>query len=156
MKQAERVPAIVEPVPPATARQLRQAVLTLVTVERRRRFPAVLHVGTPGCTSSAVPDDRTWDAGLRADVAGALLRAMAGGTATAWVTRPGSLVLQDVDADWLGPLLRSAEENAVDLTYVVVTRHGWIDPRTGVHREWKRIRDRRSGERPDRPSESRA
>ena len=144
MQQAEQVPAIVEPVPPATACQLRQAVLALVTIERRHRFPAVLHVGTPGGAASSVPDDRTWDAGLRADVAGALLRRVAGGTTTAWVTRPGSLVLQDVDADWLGPLLRSADENDVELTYVVVTRHGWVDPRTGVHRVWKRIRDRRT------------
>jgi hypothetical protein len=138
------VPAIVEPVPPATARLLRQAVLALATSERRHRFPAVLHVGVPGQDCSVVVDDRSWDAGLRADVAGALLRSAVTGTTTAWVTRPGSLVLQDVDADWLGPLLRSAEENDVDLTYVVVTRHGWVDPRTGVHRKWKRIRDRRS------------
>ena len=87
-------------------------------------------------------DDRAWDAGLRADIAGAALRAVDRAT-TAWLTRPGGLVLQDVDAAWLGPLLRSAEENDVDLVYVVVTRHGWVDPRTGVRREWRRIRDRR-------------
>jgi hypothetical protein len=144
MPHAEEVPAIVEPVAPATARLLRRAVLALAAAERRHRFPAVLHVGTPGGVASVVVDDRSWDAGLRADVAGALLRAVGSDSATAWVTRPGALVLQDVDADWLGPLLRSAEENDVDLTYVVVTRHGWVDPRTGVHRTWKRIRDRRS------------
>jgi hypothetical protein len=144
MPHAEQVPAVVEPVPPDTARLLRQAVLALATGERRRRFPAVLHVGIPGEAATEVVDDRGWDAGLRADVAGALLRAVSGATTTAWLSRPGTLELQDVDADWLGPLVRSAEENDVDLTYVVVTRHGWIDPRTGVNRTWRRIRDRRS------------
>jgi hypothetical protein len=136
------VPALAEPVPPATARALRRAVLALATSERRRHFPAVLHVGTPGGACASVEDDRDWDAGLRADIAGAALRT-AGRAATAWLTRPGDLGLQDVDAAWLGPLLRSAEESGVDLVYVVVTRHGWVDPRTGVRREWRRIRDRR-------------
>lgn len=135
--------AVVEPVPPATARLLRAAVLDLAASERRRHFPAVLHVGTPGGDEATVVDDRRWDAGLRADIAGAALRA-AGQPATAWVTRPGGLALQDVDADWLGPLLRSAQEAEVDLVYVVVTRHGWVDPRSGVRREWRRIRDRRA------------
>ena len=137
------MPELVEPVPPATARLLRRAVLDLAGSERRRHFPAVLHVGTPGGDAAMVVDDRDWDAGLRADIAGAALGA-AGGAATAWVTRPGGLELQDVDADWLGPLLRSAEETGIDLVYVVVTRHGWIDPRSGVRREWRRIRDRRA------------
>ncbi len=140
------MPALLEPVPPATARLLRRAVLDLAAQERRRHFPAVLHVGTPGGAAAQVVDDRGWDAGLRADIAGAALRAAqggAGGPTTAWVTRPGGLTLQDVDADWLGPLLRSAEEGGVELVYVVVTRHGWIDPRTGVRRVWRRIRDRR-------------
>jgi hypothetical protein len=136
------VPAIAEPVPSATASLLRGAVLALVAGERRRHFPAVLHVGTPEGGVSRVVDDQSWDAGLRADVAGAVLH-RAGPAVTAWVTRPGDLVLQDVDAAWLGPLLRSAEENDVDLTYVVVTRHGWVDPRSGVRREWRRLRDRR-------------
>lgn len=136
------MPALVEPVPPATARLLRQAVLALATSERRRHFPPVLHVGTPERGTVTVVDDRRWDAGLRADIAAAVLRS-ASGTATAWVTRPGDLALQDVDAAWLGPLLRSAEERGVDLVYVVVTRHGWVDPRTGIRREWSRIRDRR-------------
>lgn len=142
------MPALVEPLPPATARVLRRLVLDLAAGERRRRFPAALHVGEPGRRVTSVVDDRSWDAGLRADIAGAALRAAGaevGRVVTAWVTRPGGLVLQDVDADWLGPLLRSAEETGVDLVYVVVTRHGWTDPRSGVRREWRRIRDRRPG-----------
>jgi hypothetical protein len=138
------VSALVEPVPTAVARLLRGAVLSLAVSERRRHFPAVLHVVAAGHDPVTVVDDRGWDAGLRADVAGAALCRAGDGTAIAWLARPGSLVLEDVDADWLGPLLRAAEEHDVDLTYVVVTRHGWIDPRTGVHRTWRRIRDRRS------------
>jgi hypothetical protein len=137
------VPVLVEPVPTAVARLLRQAVLSLAVAERRRHFPAALHVVAPGRDPVTVVDDRGWDAGLRADVAGAALRAASDGTAIAWVARPGSLVLEDVDVDWLAPLLRTADEHVVDLIYVVVTRHGWIDPRSGVHREWRRIRDRR-------------
>jgi hypothetical protein len=137
------VPQLLEPVPSATVRLLRQAVLALAVGEHRHRFPAVLHVGTPGGVVSTVVDDRGWDAGLRADLAGAVLRAVRRPAALAWLTRPGDLTFQDVDAAWLGPLLRGAEEGHVDLTYVVVTRHGWRDPRSGVGREWKRIRDRR-------------
>lgn len=120
-------------------------MLALAESERRAHFPAVLHVGTPGGATSTVVDDPRWDAGLRADVAAAVLRCRDGSTATAWVTRPGDLDLQDVDVAWLGPVLRSAEENGVDVTFVVVTRHGWVDPRSGVRREWRRIRDRRRG-----------
>jgi len=138
------VPALVEPVPPATARLLRRAVLDLALTERRRHFPTRLHVGTPGGPTVRVDDDRCWDAGLRADIAAAVLTGGSGPSATVWLTRPGSLVLQDSEADWLGPLLRSADESDVDLLYVVVTRHGWVDPRTGVRREWQRIRDRRA------------
>jgi hypothetical protein len=47
-----------------------------------------------------------------------------------------------VDAAWLGPTLTAAAERDTDLAFVVVTRHGWTDPRSDVRREWKRIRQR--------------
>jgi hypothetical protein len=33
-------------------------------------------------------------------------------------------------------------EREEDATFVVVTRHGWTDPRSGVGRTWRRIRER--------------
>ncbi len=60
----------------------------------------------------------------------------------AWVTRAGPLCLQDVDVAWLGAAVAAAEERGSDVAFVVVTRHGWTDPRSGLRREWKRIRER--------------
>jgi hypothetical protein len=47
-----------------------------------------------------------------------------------------------VDADWVAPVLAAHAESRRDATFVVVTRHGRTDPRTGVGRRWKRIRGR--------------
>jgi hypothetical protein len=52
------------------------------------------------------------------------------------------LELQDVDAAWLSSARTAAAEAGVRLTMVVVTRRGWFDPRSGVTRVWKRVRDR--------------
>ncbi|MGA8248897.1 MAG: hypothetical protein WB797_18470 [Nocardioides sp.] len=123
------------------ARLLRRAVLELATGEHRRHFTPVLHVGTPGGPTVAITDDPAWDHGLRTDLVGAALRALHD-PAWAWVTRTGPLTLQDVDAAWLGPTVTAAAERGADVAFVVVTRHGWTDPRSGVRREWKRIRQR--------------
>jgi hypothetical protein len=88
-----------------------------------------------------VVDDPTWDHGLRTEIVGASLRARAD-PAWVWVTRSGPLSLPDVDAAWLGPAVAAAAEREIDVAFVVVTRHGWIDPRSGLRREWKRIRSR--------------
>jgi len=59
-----------------------------------------------------------------------------------WLTRPGSLALEDVDAQWLRAARSAAAEAGVALTLVVVTRSGWVDPRSGACRVWKRLRER--------------
>ena len=59
-----------------------------------------------------------------------------------WVTRVGPLSLQDVDVAWLGPTVTAAHERGADPAFVVVTRHGWRDPRSGVGQQWQRIRRR--------------
>ena len=59
-----------------------------------------------------------------------------------WLTRAGDLDLQDVDAAWLSAARAAGAEAGIDLTLVVVTRRGWSDPRSGVSREWKRLRSR--------------
>jgi hypothetical protein len=135
------MPVLHAPLSPGDGRVLRRAVLDLATGERRRHVPAVLHVGVPGAPICSVPDDPEWDHGLRTEIVGAVLRA-AGDPPWVWVTRSGPLGLQDVDAAWLGATLSAAAERRVDIVYALVTRHGWVDPRSGLRREWRRIRDR--------------
>lgn len=138
---------IAEPVPRALAAVLRRAALGHARSERRRVFPSLLHVGNP-CGAEEVftlregdPDDHA----IRADVVAAMLqrsRRAAGAVPLVWLTRSGPLELQDVDAAWLSSARSAAAEAGVVLTLVVVTKRGWFDPRSGVRREWQRLRDR--------------
>jgi hypothetical protein len=88
-----------------------------------------------------VADNSSWDHGLRTEIVGATLRALHD-PPWVWVTRSGPLSLQDADAAWLGPTFAAAGERGVEVGYVVVTRHGWLDPRSGLLQQWKRIRPR--------------
>jgi hypothetical protein len=135
------VPVLLDPLPARDRRLLREAVLALATGEHRRRFPPVLHVGTPGGPTLTVRDDPDWDHGLRTEIVGAALRSL-DDPAWIWLTRAGNLTFQDVDAAWLGPVVAAAHERGSDPAYVVVTRHGWRDPRSGASRHWRRIRSR--------------
>jgi hypothetical protein len=140
------VEGIPEPVDPTLAAALRRAVVEHVRIERRRTFPALVHVGVPGGTEEvfAVVPEEPLDHALRADVVAALLQRSRRGSAVplVWLTRPGALELQDVDADWLSAARSAASEARVVLTLVVVTRSGWMDPRSGAQRVWKRLRVR--------------
>jgi hypothetical protein len=135
------MPVLREPVPLLHRRLLRTAVLQLATHDHRRHVRPSLHVGVPGGLTTTVADDPGWDHGLRTEIVGAVLRARRD-PPWVWVTRSGPLTLQDVDAAWLGPVVSASAERGADLTYVVVTRHGWTDPRSGLSQEWKRIRQR--------------
>lgn len=135
------MPVLLDPLPARDQRLLREAVLALATTEHRHHFPPVLHVGTPGGPTVTVTDDPGWDHGLRTEVVGAALRSL-DDPPWVWVTRVGTLTLQDVDAAWLGPAVAAAHERGTDPAFVVVTRHGWRDPRSGVSRQWRRIRKR--------------
>jgi hypothetical protein len=135
------VPELLAPVAPHDRRLLRLAVLALATGEHRRHVPPLLHLGTPGGREVVVAGEDGWDHGLRTELAGAVLKAL-GDPSWAWLTRGGPLSLQDVDAAWLGPVLSAAAERDADLAFVVVTRHGWRDPRSGVEQRWRRIRRR--------------
>lgn len=136
-----------EPVDRATARLLRRAVLDHTRAERRRTFPPLLHAGQPGGVEEvfAVDPCAPLDQALRADIVAVLLRRgrSRGVVPLLWLTRPGGLGLEDVDAAWVSSARTASAEAGVDLTLVVVTRHGWADPRSGVRREWKRLRQRR-------------
>lgn len=129
------------PLDPADRQLLRLAVLTLARTEHRRHVPPVVHVGIPGGEVTHVADDPTWDHGLRTEILGAVLRVRRD-PPWVWLTRSGPLTAQDADVAWLGPTLSASTERGVDVAYVVVTRHGWMDPRSGLRHEWKRIRQR--------------
>ncbi|MBI2244577.1 MAG: hypothetical protein HYU55_11770 [Nocardioides sp.] len=135
-----------EPVDRTTAVLLRRAVLDHVRVEHRRCFPALLHAGRPGAAEEvfAIDPDAPLDQALRADVVAALLHRgrSRGAVPLLWLTRPGELGLEDVDADWASAAHAAGGEAGIDLTLVVVTRRGWVDPRSGVRREWQRLRQR--------------
>jgi hypothetical protein len=136
-----------EPVPRALATVLRRAALDHARAEHRRGFPPLLHVGFPGGAEEVfaiAPGDPT-DHAIRADVLAAMLqrvRRAAGAVPLVWLTRAGPLELQDVDAAWLSAARTATTEAGLTLTMVVVTRHGWVDPRSLVRRQWKRLRER--------------
>ncbi len=133
------------PLPPRTHALLRRAVLEHAAGERRRVFPAVLHVGAPGGRIAAleVGSIEPTDPGLRTDVVAALRVRAGGGTdRLVWLTRAGGLELQDVDTQWLAAARAAYAEAAEPLLYVVVNRHGWRDPRSGLSQTWGRLRAR--------------
>ena len=140
------MPGLTEPLPAAQAAVLRRLVLAFKAAERRRVFAPVLHVGDPvgAHVAHGVRGTETLDADLRVEVVGALLcRARADAPAPwVWLTRPGELTWHDVDVEWLAAARTAYAEAAVPLTLVVVTRRGWYDPRSGLRREWRRLRQR--------------
>lgn len=157
---------LVEPLPRVVESCLRTAVLQHAGSERRRRHPALLHVGTPGGREAVFgwdADDGPLDHGLRTDVVAALLRrsgpdrhpdrpaerrapsepgAPRPPWPVVWLTRPGELDLQDGDAAWLAAARAATGEAGLPLLLVTVNRHGWRDPRSGLARTWVRLRPR--------------
>ena len=61
----------------------------------------------------------------------------------AWLTRGGPAEVQDVDAAWLASSAQAYDEAGLALVFLVVGRHGWFDPRSGLHRTWVRLRPAR-------------
>ena len=137
-------PALQAPVDRHTHAVLRAATLELVEHESRRRFPVAVQAGVPGHRVRHVEDPPLPDAGIRADVALALLRAAATLTSrpVLWLTRPGELSPHDADLRWLGPAAWAARALGMPVGLVVVTRRGWFDPVSDVRREWRRLRPR--------------
>ena len=136
---------LAEPVATPLRRALRQAVLDHAITERRRAHLPILHVGLPGGREVIHPirTDEPADHSLRADVLAAMVRrARTPGTPLVWLTRPGDLVDQDVDVAWLASAGQAFGEAGLQLVFVVVNRHGWRDPRSGLHASWVRLRRR--------------
>ena len=138
--------AIVEPVPEPLQGVLRRAVLDHALSESRRLYSPVLHVGVPGGTTARlqVADDEPDDQAVRIDVVEAMVRRIGPlpRTPLVWLTRPGPLATQDLDLHWLAASAAAAGELRVGLRMVVVDRRSWRDPRSGVGREWQRLRKR--------------
>lgn len=146
--------AVHAPIDRETHAVLRAAVLALVDARPGRRFAPVLHAGRPGLavrhhdprpvSGGAARAD---DAGLRADLALALLRRARAlhREPLVWLTRPGELSAHDDDLRWLGPTSWAAQALGLPVGLVVVTPRGWFDPVSGVQREWQRMRPRTPG-----------
>ncbi|WP_183092841.1 hypothetical protein [Nocardioides stalactiti] len=133
-----------EPVDRRVQQLLRRAVLDHAVTEHRRQFLPVLHVGVPGIRARRFEVDRHLDHTLRTDVVEAMLRPALrkGVVPLLWMTRRGDIEPHDVDGAWSAAVQSAAGELGIELGLVVVTRHSWHDPRTGVSRTWKRIRQR--------------
>jgi hypothetical protein len=135
---------VLEPVSRGDLVLLRRLVLEHKAVERRRRFPAVLHVGGMGRPEVGRVEESAaeLDHALRCEVLEALLRGAPDGPITTWLTRPGDLTVQDVDLAWLRAITTVNGQTGRSLPYLVVTREGWRDPATDVGRTWRRLRVR--------------
>ncbi len=137
---------LVDPLPPDLHAALRRAALDHALSERRRLFTPALHVGSPGGVQAVLalePGERL-DHALRTDLVAALRHRVAGEVPApvTWLTRPGDLALQDLDALWLAAARAAWAEAGASLTLVVVDRYGWRDPRSGLTRTWRRLRRR--------------
>lgn len=134
---------VAEPVARPLAGLLRRAVYDHAVADRRRVHPPYLHLGVPGEPHRVLPvlAEEPTDHGLRVEIVAALL-ARAPGDALVWLVRPGELEMQDLDAAWLAAARQAYAEAGRGLVFVVVTRHAWWDPRSGVRRTWRRMRER--------------
>jgi len=128
--------------PPANS--LRLAVGRFRLAEQRRRFAPCLHVGEPGADEVAFEDLAAdhLDADLRSEIAAALISRALLFTPrpAAWLTRVGELSEHDADLAWLAATAQAATEAGLEVPFVVITRRGWYDPRSGARREWRRLR----------------
>ena len=107
-----------------------------------RALPTLVHVGVLAGDRVTVAADPSYDAGLRADL---LTRALDRVTdvehSSVWLTRGGHLTVGDVDLAWFAAARAAfGRHGADDPAAHVVTRHGWLDLRTGESRTWRRVR----------------
>lgn len=140
------MPILAEPVDQSVARRLRACVTRLSWRTRRQhvRFQLAVCVGDPLAQArfEVTPHDAL-DHASRTEVVSALLDTVGGGDDRkpwVWIERRGRLEQHDADVAWLQAFRQATGEAGLDLVFVVVTRHGWRDPRSGVRREWLRPR----------------
>ena len=131
-------------------RAFRVEVARFRVAERRRVFPLGLHVGAPDGPQRRLevpwPVPREYDAGLRFDLADALVDTVVADWREdepfwAWLTRPGVPEVHDHDLGWLAATTKAMEARQRELAgFRVVTRTGWLDLVSGERRTWKRLR----------------
>jgi hypothetical protein len=129
----------------ATRATLRRAVFGLRSSERRRVFPAQVHVGDPDGERTTYTDDGALlDDALRTDLVSAMLRHQPEGRPSAvWISRVGVPEPHDLDLTWTGPCLGAfAESEELPSWFAVITKQGWYAPLTGEGATWKRLRFR--------------
>jgi hypothetical protein len=134
---------LAEPLAAHTRWLLRRAVHELAaTRPGRRGFAPALHIGVPGGPRASLDlsTAEPTDPGLRTDIVAALRVRAGTGAELVWLTRDGGLERQDLDAAWLAAARGAHEEAGSPLTFVVVTRRGWCDPRSGLACSWARVR----------------
>ena len=133
-----------EPLSPVIEKRLRRAVLDHTATEHRRSFLPLVHLGIPGGkeVAHAHREDEPTDPWLRADIIHSMRRRVGVPDPIVWLTRAGSTEVEDVDLRWLAAARQAFREIDAPLTYVVVTRNAWVDPRSGMSRRWKRLRYR--------------
>ena len=121
---------------------LRREVGLFRAGERRRRFPAALHLGELGGTrlSMVLPASLS-DPALAFDLVDTLPTPDVARARDVWLTRPGVPELHDQDLLWLTAADGVLGARGVRLrSFHAVTRTGWLDVRTGERRTWKRLR----------------
>ncbi|NYG56165.1 hypothetical protein [Nocardioides perillae] len=104
--------------------------------------------GTTGPRGHARAAPVVLDHALRCDLVAIMLgRALPDDVACpapiTWLARPAVWDEPDCERAWLAAADCAHRELGVPLTFVVVTRQGWRDPRTGEERTWRRLRARR-------------
>lgn len=134
----------------------RAAVVDLVASRPPRCFAPTVSVGDPRGRWARFVDEATLppprrrrasslDHALRCDVVASLLGEalpvdLACAQPLTWLARPAAWDDPDCEAAWLAAASTAHAELGVPLSFVVVTRHGWQDPRTGESRAWRRLR----------------
>ena len=136
-------PGIHEPLPLLLRRVLRGAVLEHARTERRRTFPAVLHVGIPGGparTFLSDPEERL-DLALRVEIVETMARhSLERDTVPlVWLTRM-AVGPDTEDLAWAAAVGHAGGELGLRLDLVVITRRSWHDPRSGAGQRWARVR----------------
>ncbi len=127
----------------ATERLLRAEVRRFATACGTLRSPGTdLHLGVLAGARLVVPVDPRADAGLRADL---VTRAVAAlrtpERVSVWLTRRGHPDVGDIDLAWLSATgLGFGRHGLAPPAFFTITRHGWVDVRSGAVRTWRRVR----------------
>jgi len=134
-----------DPVDLARRLLLRQEVGRFRERESRRVFDTSVHVGVLGGDRvgfvARAADLPAMDAALRLDVVCTLLEQSPEEWRTAWLVRPGTPEVHDLDLQWLAAVQMAFAIHGRHLEgSYVLTRAGWRDAVSEESRVWARLR----------------